>query len=234
LTRRTSPAANHSSRSERRRERFPATPCRRNWSGFRHIYDLLFGVPINKLPFLGSEDEFFLPYWRSQREKVRRRLSPMGSKNMSASAPISCSRGNCLGGTFHADGLATPLLQRLVAANRTFIWYEKQAIVHCFGSFAWRRRSPWGSARGWPVFSPHISPGAAPHIGQGTERICLGLNSLIMCGDNASKRGALLVNCVHAKKNAPFGKRGANDFTHVCFVFKADQGVFDADPRQAP
>jgi hypothetical protein len=81
-----------------------------------------------------------------------------------------------------ADGVAIPFLQGLVAANRTLIWYEQQASVHGFGSFAWTRRSRWGSARGWPVFSSQFCPTAAPHMGHGTARLCLGFNSLIMVG----------------------------------------------------
>jgi hypothetical protein len=59
-----------------------------------------------------------------------------GCENMSASAPIALERGNCLGETIHGNGLATPLLQSLVAANRAFIWYEKHYTLHFFGSFA--------------------------------------------------------------------------------------------------
>ena len=61
-------------------------------------------------------------------------------------------------------------------------WFgtRNKASVHCFGSFAWIRRSRWGSARGWPVFSSHFCPAAAPHVGHGTARLCLGFNSLIM------------------------------------------------------
>ena len=57
---------------------------------------------------------------------------------MSASAPIALERGNCLGETIHGNGLATPLLQSFVAANRAFIWYEKYYALHFFGSFAWK------------------------------------------------------------------------------------------------
>ncbi len=40
-------------------------------------------------------------------------------------------------------------------------------------SSAVRRRSRWGSVRGWPVLSSHLSPGFAPQVGQRTSKACL-------------------------------------------------------------
>ncbi len=42
-------------------------------------------------------------------------------------------------------------------------------------SDAVRRRSRWGSVRGWPVLSSHLSPGLAPQVAQDTAntRLCV-------------------------------------------------------------
>jgi hypothetical protein len=48
---------------------------------------------------------------------------------MPGSAPIVLGFGSLVGGNVCAGDLATPFLESLVAANWTFIWYEKQISV---------------------------------------------------------------------------------------------------------
>src|SRR5580658_6529507 len=47
-------------------------------------------------------------------------------------------------------------------------------------SLASNRLSRCGLVRGWPVLSSHFSFGAAPHVGQETASICLGLGFFVM------------------------------------------------------
>src|SRR5580704_7121350 len=47
-------------------------------------------------------------------------------------------------------------------------------------SAAINRRSRCGLLRGWPVLSWHLSPGAAPHVGQGIASICCGVSSFFI------------------------------------------------------
>jgi hypothetical protein len=128
---------------------------------------------------------------------------------MPGSAPIALGFGSLVGGNVCAGDLATPLLESLVAANWTFIWYEKQISVHFFGSFAWRRRSRWGSTRGWPVFSSHLCPAAAPHVGHGTARLCLLFNPRIMVGIMRQKGRGRLFNFEQKRKKPPPHSRSA-------------------------
>src|ERR1700687_1532695 len=49
-------------------------------------------------------------------------------------------------------------------------------------SAAINRRSRWGPLRGWPVLSSHLSPGAAPQVGQRTASTCFGVSSFFITG----------------------------------------------------
>lgn len=85
------------------------------------------------------------------------------------------SAGNCLLQCSQTPSPGTPLVSCTILSLRLGIWTVSHR--HYFSlSFAITRLSPCGSVRGWPVVSSHLSPFAAPHIGQGTLSTLLRLS----------------------------------------------------------
>src|SRR5229473_4242486 len=88
-------------------------------------------------------------------------------------------------------------------------------------SIAANFRSTCDSERGAPEFSTQRSRTAAPHVGQGTEDICLGVSSLFFtlteCGNTQSRIFSLLHTAAQLviRGQMNFGHRLSGSRTHA-------------------